>query len=190
MKNFDKVSVGDEARTELHDKLHLTGAEISVNHIPAGAGVPFVHYHKKNEEIYFITDGHGKAVIDVFKAEYCIETIGINTRSQLAAADKAIRMRKEKELMEAGITIIDPNTTFIEDTVKIGQDTIIRPNTYIEGNTIIGENTVIGGNSFITASVEPNSKVSMTNLEKENKNDGKHGKSEEVKQGEEWYYII
>ena len=64
MKNFDKVSVGNEARTELHDKLHLTGAEVSVNHLPAGANVPFVHYHKKNEEIYFITAGRGKAVID------------------------------------------------------------------------------------------------------------------------------
>ena len=64
MKHFDKVSVGNEARTELHDKLHLTGAEISVNHLPAGANVPFVHYHKKNEEIYFITAGRGKVVID------------------------------------------------------------------------------------------------------------------------------
>ena len=58
------------------------------------------------------------------------------------------------------------------------------------GNTVIGENTVIGGNSFITSSVEPNSKVSMKNLEKENKADGDHAKSEEVKPGEEWYYII
>ncbi|MBR3246920.1 MAG: serine acetyltransferase [Clostridiales bacterium] len=58
------------------------------------------------------------------------------------------------------------------------------------GNTVIGENTVIGGNSFITSSVEPNSKVSMKNLEKENKSDGDHVKSEEVKPGEEWYYII
>lgn len=88
--------------------------------------------------------------VGVFKAEYCIETIGINTRSQLAAADKAIRMRKEQALMEAGITIIDPNTTFIEDTVKIGQDTIIRPNTYIEGNTIIGEDCEIGPNVRLT----------------------------------------
>ena len=57
-------------------------------------------------------------------------------------------------------------------------------------NTVIGENTVIGGNSFITSSVEPNSKVSMKNLEKENKIDGEHVKSEEVKPGDEWYYII
>ena len=64
MANFNKVSVANEARTELHDKLQLTGAEISINNLPAGAGVPFVHYHKKNEEIYFITAGQGKAVID------------------------------------------------------------------------------------------------------------------------------
>ncbi len=64
MANFNKVSVANEARTELHDQLQLTGAEVSINNLPAGAGVPFVHYHKKNEEIYFVTAGKGKAVID------------------------------------------------------------------------------------------------------------------------------
>ncbi len=88
--------------------------------------------------------------IGAFKAEYCIETIGINTRAQLAAADKALRMRKEQELMEAGVTIIDPNTTFIDGDVKIGQDTIIQPNTYIEGNTVIGEDCSIGPNVRFT----------------------------------------
>ena len=58
------------------------------------------------------------------------------------------------------------------------------------GNTVIGENTVIGGNSFITSSVEPDSKVSMKNLEKEVKTDGDKVKSEEIKQGDEWFYII
>ena len=62
MRNFTKVSVAQDARTELHDKLSLTGAEISVNNLPAGAGVPFVHSHKKNEEIYIILSGQGKAV--------------------------------------------------------------------------------------------------------------------------------
>ena len=51
-------------------------------------------------------------------------------------------------------------------------------------------NRVIGGNSFITSSVEPNSKVSMKNLEKENKSDKDHVTSEEVKPGEEWFYVI
>lgn len=48
----------------MHEKLCLTGAEISINHLPAGAGVPFVHAHKNNEEIYGILSGKGVAVID------------------------------------------------------------------------------------------------------------------------------
>lgn len=64
MANFNKVSVASDTRTELHDKLSLTGAEISINNLPAGANVPFVHAHKNNEEIYAILTGKGKAVID------------------------------------------------------------------------------------------------------------------------------
>ncbi len=54
----------EENRTELHEKLALTGAEISLNTLPAGANVPFVHSHKANEEIYGVLSGKGKVVID------------------------------------------------------------------------------------------------------------------------------
>ena len=64
MNNYKKISVGEEARTELHDSLALTGAEISINILPAGASVPFVHSHEQNEEIYAILSGEGRAVID------------------------------------------------------------------------------------------------------------------------------
>ena len=64
MANYAKTTGGKESRVELHEKLGLTGAEISVNELPAGAGVPFVHSHKENEEIYGILAGKGKAVID------------------------------------------------------------------------------------------------------------------------------
>ena len=64
MSSYSKVSVADDARTELHDQLFLTGAEISINQLPAGGCVPFVHAHKNNEEIYGILSGKGKAVID------------------------------------------------------------------------------------------------------------------------------
>lgn len=64
MKNYTKTNVGCAARTELHDSLALTGAEVSVNRLPAGASVPFVHAHKQNEEIYGILSGKGKVVID------------------------------------------------------------------------------------------------------------------------------
>ena len=64
MKNYTKANVGNEGRTELHEKLALTGAEISVNQLPAGINVPFVHSHRDNEEIYGILSGKGKALID------------------------------------------------------------------------------------------------------------------------------
>lgn len=64
MSNYSKTSVANDARIELHDKLSLTGAEISINQLPAGGSVPFVHSHKQNEEIYGILEGKGKAVID------------------------------------------------------------------------------------------------------------------------------
>lgn len=52
MSNYTKTNVGNEDRTELHESLSLTGAEVSINTLPAGASVPFVHSHKNNEEIY------------------------------------------------------------------------------------------------------------------------------------------
>ena len=51
-------------RTELHDLLALTGAEVSVNNMPAGAAVPFVHKHTNNEELYGVLAGKGELYID------------------------------------------------------------------------------------------------------------------------------
>ena len=64
MSNYKKTNVGNEGRTELHEALSLTGAEVSINTLPAGASVPFVHSHKNNEEIYGVIAGKGTAIID------------------------------------------------------------------------------------------------------------------------------
>lgn len=58
------------------------------------------------------------------------------------------------------------------------------------GDTVIGENAVIGGSAFITRSIDPNTRVSMKNLEMEYRTEGNERKSEELAQGEEWYYMI
>lgn len=79
-------------------------------------------------------------------AEDYESTLGINSRSQLAKAEKILRHRKNEELMAEGVTIMDPDSTFIDTEVKIGRDTVIYPFTWIEGNTVIGENCQIGPN--------------------------------------------
>lgn len=94
-KIIKKTSVGNEARVELHDALGLTGAEVSVNSLPAGASVPFVHAHKANEEIYAVLEGKGKAVIDgqeiPLEAGDWIRIAPAGKRQFFAAADEGIR---------------------------------------------------------------------------------------------------
>lgn len=94
MANFSKVSVAQDARTELHDKLSLTGAEVSINNLPAGASIPFIHSHKDNEEIYVILAGKGKAVIDGETAELAagdwLRISPAGNRQFFAAEDTAI----------------------------------------------------------------------------------------------------
>ncbi len=63
MKNY-LIGHADGARTEFHQTLGLTSAEVSVNTLPAEASVPFVHFHKENEKIYIITEGSGNLNID------------------------------------------------------------------------------------------------------------------------------
>ena len=94
MSHFNKVSVAEDARTELHEVLALTGAEVSINNLPAGAGVPFVHSHKQNEEIYVILSGKGKVVIDDETVELVVgdwvRIAPAAKRQFFAAADSAI----------------------------------------------------------------------------------------------------
>lgn len=78
-----------------------------------------------------------------------IETIGINTRVHLSEAEAAMRQRINRAHMLAGVTLIDPASTYIEPGVQIAPNTTIWPNTYLHGNTIIGQGCVIGPNSII-----------------------------------------
>ncbi|MEQ1572979.1 MAG: bifunctional UDP-N-acetylglucosamine diphosphorylase/glucosamine-1-phosphate N-acetyltransferase GlmU [Vicinamibacterales bacterium] len=66
------------------------------------------------------------------------EIRGINSRSELAEVSTHVRQTKNEELMAAGVTLIDPATTYIEADVEIGPDTVIHPGVVIEGHTRIG----------------------------------------------------
>lgn len=74
-------------------------------------------------------------------------TLGINSRVQLSGAEKILRRRKNIELMDNGVTIMDPDTTYVDADVVVGQDTIIYPMTWLEGKTVVGSNCQIGPNS-------------------------------------------
>ena len=109
--------------------------------------------NNNNQGEYYLTD-----VIGILKDQgYSIgavvtdieETIGVNSRVQLAEAEEILRNRINTMHMENGVTLIDPKTTYIGADVKIGKDTIIYPNNILEGDTVIGENCLLYQNSRI-----------------------------------------
>jgi bifunctional UDP-N-acetylglucosamine pyrophosphorylase/glucosamine-1-phosphate N-acetyltransferase len=80
------------------------------------------------------------------------DTMGINDRVQLAQAEQLLRRRILERHMYAGVTIVDPATTYIDDEVVIGPDTLILPGTMITGKTHIGTGCRIGPYSTIDSS--------------------------------------
>ena len=102
---------------------------------------------KKRE--FYLTDiielfAQKNLVIKTIETEDAAEGQGINTREDLARAEALMRQRILKDFMLQGVTIIDPSTTFIDENVKIGVDTVVQPFTYIEKDVRIGHHCRIG----------------------------------------------
>ena len=98
---------------------------------------------------YYLTDAveniiaaGGKAC--AFMLGDATEMTGINSRGDLAAAYAMLTARKAADLMAAGVTVVDPANTYIEESAVIGRDTVIHPGVFIRGNTVIGKGCKIG----------------------------------------------
>jgi bifunctional UDP-N-acetylglucosamine pyrophosphorylase/glucosamine-1-phosphate N-acetyltransferase len=78
------------------------------------------------------------------------EMLGINTREELAAMEKTLQERINRHWMASGVTLKDPQTTYIEEGVAIGTDTVIGPNTHLRGRTTLGERCQIDGSAYLT----------------------------------------
>lgn len=109
-------------------------------------------------------------IIAAFQTEDFEETLGVNDRVALAEAEKIMKRRINKFHMQNGVSIIDPENTYIEASVTIKEDTVIMPGTILSGNTaidadcIIGphteiKNCAVGKNTVIKQSVAHDSKI-------------------------------
>ncbi len=85
--------------------------------------------------------------------EDAMEAMGINDRVQLAQAEKVMRRSINEKIMRSGVTLIDPDNTYIEADVEIGQDTVIYPNNLLSKGTKIGRDCILFPGSRIEASV-------------------------------------
>ncbi len=101
--------------------------------------------------------------ISTINVENWKELIGVNTREQLTIANYEMNKRMLKKWMDNGVTIIDPNSTYIHTQVNIGNDSIIYPSTFLEGKTKIGKNCEIGPfTRLVNSTVGKDSKVTYS----------------------------
>ena len=102
---------------------------------------------------YYLTDMPGLAVAQGRRVEGLVvderEVMGVNNRVQLAQASQQLWARRRETFMLSGVTMIDPNTVWIDADVTIGRDTIIHPNVVLRGTSTIGENCEIGPHSVL-----------------------------------------
>ena len=106
----------------------------------------------------YITDVIGILVaaghmVSAYTTEDASEILGINSRAQLAEGECVLRKRINKHWMDEGVTMIDPDSVYIDLAVEIGRDTIIYPNTILEQGTVIGEGARIGPNVRISNTI-------------------------------------
>ncbi len=143
---------------------HATPAQQALTEVNVGAyciradwlweALPRLPLSAKGE--YYLTDlvalaAEAGPVRTVLAADES-ETIGVNTRVQLAEAEAALRRRINAAWMLAGVTLADPATTYIEAEARLGADTVVLPNTHIAGASVIGAGCVIGPNTLVRAS--------------------------------------
>ncbi|MDG2984464.1 bifunctional UDP-N-acetylglucosamine diphosphorylase/glucosamine-1-phosphate N-acetyltransferase GlmU [Latilactobacillus curvatus] len=127
--------------------------------------------NKNAQGEYYLTD-----VVEILKkkgeivAAYRMpnfeESMGVNDRVALAAATKVMRKRTNTEHMRNGVTLIDPENTYIEVGVQIGNDTIVEPNVVLKGNTTIGSDCFVGaGSTIIDSTIEDNIQITSSTIE-------------------------
>ena len=105
---------------------------------------------ENNQKEYYLTDAvnylEPARVVDV---EDYQEILGINDRKQLASAYGILQARLKDEWMAKGVTLIDPDSVTIDDTVELAPDVVIEPQTHLRGNTTIDAGSRIGPGSLI-----------------------------------------
>lgn len=152
---------------EILEETELTQEQKEIKEVSAGAAI----YNNQElfkvlskitndnpEEEYYLTDSVGLlsskgARVGAYVTDNNDEIINVDDRLLLARASEILRSRTNERLLKQGVTIIDPKNTYIDESVKIGMDTIIYPNTVIKGNTVIGENAIISANCEISNSL-------------------------------------
>ncbi|HVO93400.1 MAG TPA: bifunctional UDP-N-acetylglucosamine diphosphorylase/glucosamine-1-phosphate N-acetyltransferase GlmU, partial [Terriglobales bacterium] len=155
---------GDSGIAGVVEEKDADAAQRQMREVNAGvyiASAPFlfaalteIKNHNRQGE-YYLPDivaiglKQGKSIQTV-RVDDAREMMGVNTREELAFMEKNLRDSINRKWMNAGVTLLDPDTTYIDADVTIGKDTVIGPNTHLKGKTTIGERCQVDGSAFLT----------------------------------------
>ena len=134
------------ARTEINAGLYVFDAAWLWSRLPRVPLSPAGEYYLT--ELVGMATAEGQRV-EALTTPDPTEVIGINTRAQQARAEAVLRDRIRARWLDAGVTMIDPSSTWIDAEVELGRDTVLYPDTYLQGKTVIGEECVIGPGTLI-----------------------------------------
>jgi bifunctional UDP-N-acetylglucosamine pyrophosphorylase/glucosamine-1-phosphate N-acetyltransferase len=165
--NFGRVIRNADAVARIVEERDCTAAERAVDEMNAGiyayderalrAVIGELRADNAQSELY-LTDTvelllrAGRRVVPVPTADYRL-VLGVNDRVELANAGAILNRRLCESHMRAGVTIVDPATTYLEPDLRIGVDSIIYPNTTIGGPSAIGERATIGPNTRLGSTI-------------------------------------
>jgi bifunctional UDP-N-acetylglucosamine pyrophosphorylase/glucosamine-1-phosphate N-acetyltransferase len=152
VRNSRDVARIVEAKDATPDELAIAELNLSTYVFDRDAlerALPRLRTDNAQGELY-LTDvvgmlaGEGERVTSV--EGHIDEALGTNTRADFASVSGLLRGRIVDDLMANGVTVIDPDATYVDAGVLVGADTVLRPNTYLEGATSVGEGCDIGPN--------------------------------------------
>jgi bifunctional UDP-N-acetylglucosamine pyrophosphorylase/glucosamine-1-phosphate N-acetyltransferase len=161
------VRSGDGAIAGIVEEKDATATQRQIDEVNAGiyvasarflfAVLPTVKNSNQQGE-YYLPDIVGIGldqgqVIETLRVEDPREMMGINSREELAAMEKNLRQQINQKWLLAGVTLKDPDTTYIDEGVSIGKDTVIGPSTQLCGKTNIGTGCRIDGSAFLTDAI-------------------------------------
>jgi bifunctional UDP-N-acetylglucosamine pyrophosphorylase/glucosamine-1-phosphate N-acetyltransferase len=127
---------------------------------------------------FYLTDALGLLSrrgrkVAVVKTDRAAEVVGVNNRFELAQAAASLRLRKIRALSEAGVTILDPESTWIDLDVRVGPDTVIYPSVTIEGPSRIGPGCVIHPSAhLVNVEIGPRARVLTSSVIKDSRLEG------------------
>lgn len=132
---------------EINTGIYIVKADVLEQYLP-------LIKNNNSKKEYYITDLISIAIESELKVQAIKATskvaVGVNTQIELARATQYLFKRKASRLMEEGVLLIDPSSTYIEESVSVGSGTVVYPNVFMRGKTKVGSFCVIEPNAFIS----------------------------------------